>query len=133
MRHRHRRATLGALLLATTAGAVLLPTAARADTCGSHHDDRQIIDCYSAAVGDSCNVAGTTVGTSGDLEGTCQLLATEAGAAHQDAGEGALTCVASPEQGSMLPHGVLAFLAPWLLALLFPILVRKDARKRPEA
>ena len=97
-------------------------------SCGSHknNDPEPTVSCSGAAIGASCNTA--TAGVETNLPGTCQLPITYSADAGADGGAShppPLVCVAQPEQGSVLSHGVLGFVAPWLIAMLFPLLLRK--------
>jgi hypothetical protein len=117
-------------------GLALFSTTAVADmpSCGGHHGTEDApVDCSGAAVGASC----TTAGANADLPGTCQLPTPRPDAGNPDGGApdagaappATLVCVAQPEQGSVLPLGLLGFVVPWLVAMLFPLLLRK----RPKA
>jgi len=91
--------------------------------CG-HQGSATTIDCFLADAGAACNTAGANY----DQTGTCQVSAADSGDGDGGDAGTTLTCVASPMKGSMVSQDRLSFVAPLLLALLVPLLLRKRKR-----
>ncbi len=118
---------LSSFSLAASVVAVVLfsPSLSRADVAGSgggHHGEPLI--CGNPEVD---TVGAVCDATASGSDGLCQSTCGDAGS--PDGGACALTCVANPMHGARSPAGgALRFLAPWVLAMVVPLALRKRRR-----